>query len=59
MVKCSFCGDSIPPAKGKIFAKTDGRVFYFHDSKCEKNFRLGRQGKKVKWTQKAQKTKKK
>ncbi|MBI4020731.1 MAG: 50S ribosomal protein L24e [Candidatus Aenigmarchaeota archaeon] len=55
MVKCSFCGDVIPPATGKIFAKTDGRVLYFHGSKCEKNHRLGREGKDVKWTTTARK----
>lgn len=50
MVKCSFCGDPIPPSKGKIFAKNDGRIFYFHGSKCQKNFKLGRQGVKTGWT---------
>ncbi|MBL7160553.1 MAG: 50S ribosomal protein L24e [Candidatus Aenigmarchaeota archaeon] len=50
MVKCSFCGDQILLGRGKIFVKSDGRIFSFHNSKCEKNFRLGRAGKKTCWT---------
>jgi large subunit ribosomal protein L24e len=33
-----------------MFVKTEGRIFYFCDSKCEKNFRMGRQGKDIRWT---------
>ena len=50
MAKCSFCGDKTPPGRGKMFVKTDGRVFYFHGSKCERNFKMGREGVNVKWT---------
>jgi large subunit ribosomal protein L24e len=35
---------------GKMFVKRDGTIFYFCSSKCEKNFNLGRDPKKIKWT---------
>ena len=50
MAKCSFCGKEIPQGRGKVFAKNDGKVFRFCNSKCNKNFNMGRQGKSVKWT---------
>ena len=50
MMKCSFCGDNIPKGRGKMFVKNDGRLFYFCNSKCQKNFKLGRDGKKKEWT---------
>jgi|GEM_PF-2934383 len=34
-----------------MLVKLDGTVLYFCGSKCEKNKKLGRQGKKFKWTQ--------
>ncbi len=49
-MKCSFCGETIPKGRGKMFVKSDGKIFYFCNSKCEKNWNLGRQGKKVRWT---------
>ncbi len=48
--KCSFCGNSLPEGSGKMFARNDGKVFYFCNSKCEKNFKMGREGKERKWT---------
>ncbi len=51
MVKCSFCGKEIPKGKGIIYAKADGKVFYFCSSKCKKNaLNLGRLGRHWKWT---------
>ncbi|RLJ09922.1 MAG: 50S ribosomal protein L24 [Candidatus Aenigmatarchaeota archaeon] len=50
MVKCSFCGGTLPEGRGKMFVRNDGKIFYFCNSKCQKNWKLGRQGKKVKWT---------
>jgi len=35
---------------GKMFVKISGEVLYFCSSKCEKNWRLGRDPKKVRWT---------
>ena len=51
MPKCSFCGGNIPEDRGKMFVKNEGRVLWFCNSKCEKNFRLGRKGKKTGWTE--------
>jgi large subunit ribosomal protein L24e len=59
MVKCSFCGDNVPEGKGKVFVKNDGRVFNFCGSKCQKNFRMKRAGKSVRWTKTAQSLKEK
>ena len=48
--KCSFCGKEIEPGTGKIFVKSDGTILYFCSSKCEKNWKLGRDPRKLKWT---------
>lgn len=59
MVECSFCGKAIPAGTGKMFVKTDGKVFYFCSMKCEKNMlKLGRKPRNVRWTNLAQKEKK-
>lgn len=50
-MKCSFCGGKVPEGKGKIFVKNDGKVNYFCNSKCQKNWRMGREGKETGWTQ--------
>lgn len=52
MPKCSICSEAIPEGRGKMFVKNDGRIFYFCGSKCEKNFELGRDPRKVKWIKK-------
>jgi len=49
-MKCSFCSRTVKPGVGKMFVKTDGTVFYFCNSKCEKNYMLGRESKKRKWS---------
>lgn len=49
-MKCSFCGKDFRPGTGKMFVKNDGTVLYFTDSKCEKNYFLGREAKKRKWS---------
>jgi large subunit ribosomal protein L24e len=50
MPKCFFCGGNTPQARGKMFVRNDGKVFYFCNSKCHSNWKLHREGKKVKWT---------
>ena len=50
MPKCNFCGGKTPDARGKMFVRNDGKIFYFCNSKCQKNWKLHREGKKVKWT---------
>ena len=57
MVKCSFCADKVPEGRGKMFVKTDGKIFYFCNSKCEKNWKMKRAGKNVRWTKAFQKEK--
>ncbi len=48
--KCSFCGENIKPGRGKMFVKISGQVLNFCASKCERNWKMGRAGKKSKWT---------
>ncbi|RLJ05966.1 MAG: 50S ribosomal protein L24e [Candidatus Aenigmatarchaeota archaeon] len=55
MPKCSFCGKSLPEGRGKMFVKNDGKIFYFCNSKCQRNWNMGRTGKHTKWTQKFEK----
>ena len=33
-----------------MLVKTDGRIYYFDRGKCEKNFKMGREGATTKWT---------
>jgi len=57
MPKCSFCGGKTPEGRGKMFVRNDGKIYYFCNSKCQKNWKLGREGKSVKWTPSFQKGK--
>jgi large subunit ribosomal protein L24e len=50
MARCSFCAERLPEGRGKMFVKADGKIFFFCNSKCHKNWDMGRVGKKVKWT---------
>ena len=60
MVTCSFSGKEIPPGKGIMYIKKDGKVLYFYDRKAEKNMlQLGRKPLQIKWTQAAHDEKKK
>ncbi|OKY77123.1 MAG: Ribosomal protein L24E [Candidatus Methanohalarchaeum thermophilum] len=48
--ECSFCGDSIRPGRGKMYVKTNGEVYYFCSSKCQKNMLgLKRRPRDVEW----------
>ena len=58
MVKCSFCKKEIEKGKGKIFATRIGVVHYYCSSKCERNAKLERKPRKVKWIKKSKKVKK-
>jgi large subunit ribosomal protein L24e len=57
-MKCSFCGGNVPDGKGKMFVKKDGKVFYYCNSKCQKNWNMKRLGKKTRWTETFKKLKK-
>ena len=51
MAKCTFCGRLIPQGTGKMFVKTDGRIYDFCSMKCEKNMlKLNRKPRETKWT---------
>ncbi|ABR55671.1 50S ribosomal protein L24e [Methanococcus aeolicus] len=47
---CNFCGKSIEPGTGKKFVKKDGSVMFICSSKCEKNYKLKRVARKLRWT---------
>ena len=58
MVKCSFSGKEIPAGKGIMYVRSDGKVLYFYDRKCEKAMlKLGRKPQNVGWTAEARKKK--
>ncbi|MCF7860824.1 50S ribosomal protein L24e [Candidatus Woesearchaeota archaeon] len=58
MAKCRFCGETIKSGTGKMYVKSDGTIFYFCKSKCEKNMlKLGRKPAKIKWTKECQENK--
>lgn len=51
MAKCSFSGDEIPAGTGMMYVKKDGKVLYFKNSKCFKNFlKLGRKPLNTRWS---------
>lgn len=58
-MKCNFCGEDVPKGRGKMFVKISGQLSYFCNSKCQKNQKLKRDGKKVGWTKKYAELKKK
>ncbi|MBS3052142.1 MAG: 50S ribosomal protein L24e [Candidatus Aenigmarchaeota archaeon] len=50
MSKCSFCGEKLILGKGKMHVLKSNIIKYFCGSKCEKNWHMGRDPKKIKWT---------
>ncbi len=58
-MKCTFCGEEIPRGRGKMYVKNSGQITYFCSSKCQKNQKLKRDGKRVTWTRKHADLKKK
>lgn len=51
LTKCSFCGGKIKIGTGKMLVLKSGVVRYFCSKKCEKNWKMGRDPKKTKWTE--------
>jgi len=43
--------------RGKILMALDGKQIFFCSSKCEKNYNLGREAKKLGWIKKKKKGK--
>ena len=49
--RCSFCGETFPPATGLMYVKNDGSILYFCSSKCRKStLKFSRDPRKLKWT---------
>jgi large subunit ribosomal protein L24e len=48
--RCSFCGGPVEPGTGIMYVKNDGTILWFCSSKCFKNFKLGRDPKRLPWT---------
>jgi len=57
MPQCSFCKNQYEFPRGTTFVLPNGEVLYFCSSKCQKNNKLGRVGKKVNWVRKQKKVK--
>jgi large subunit ribosomal protein L24e len=47
---CDFSGESIEPGTGIMYVRNDGAVLNFKDSKCEKNYFMGREARNLEWT---------
>ncbi|MEK6918599.1 MAG: 50S ribosomal protein L24 [Nanoarchaeota archaeon] len=50
MVKCSFCGKEYEVPFGLTEFDVTGHTRYYCSSKCRKNFKMGRESDRVKWT---------
>ena len=48
---CDYSGEKIEPGTGIMYVRTDGTVLHFADSKCEKNYFLGREPRDLEWTE--------
>ena len=48
--RCSFCGGPVEPGTGIMYVKNDGTILWCCSSKCFKNFKLGRDPKRLPWT---------
>ncbi|XP_006889588.1 PREDICTED: 60S ribosomal protein L24-like [Elephantulus edwardii] len=47
---CSFSGYKIYPGHGRRYARTDGKMFQFHNAKCESAFLSKRHPRQRNWT---------
>lgn len=51
---CDFSGEEIEPGTGIMYVRNDGTVLHFKDSKCEKNYFMGREARALEWTEPGQ-----
>jgi len=54
---CSFCKREYKIPKGLTIFTFDGKKLHFCSSKCQRNFKLKRDPKKVNWVRKKKKEK--
>jgi len=47
---CSFCGEQMEPGTGKMYVRKDGQIFFYCSTKCQKNHKMGRIPRRVRWT---------
>ena len=52
MPTCSFCKRRFKEPRGLIIFTFDGKSINYCSSKCRRNARLGRDGRKVNWVKK-------
>ncbi len=51
MPKCSFSGEEIKKGTGIMYVLKDGKILWFKNSKCIKNYlKLGRKPLETRWT---------
>ena len=51
MPKCSFSGEQVPTGAGIMYVLTDGKILWFKNSKCMKNYlNLKRKPLETRWT---------
>ncbi|MEZ0289496.1 MAG: 50S ribosomal protein L24e [Sulfolobales archaeon] len=48
--RCNYCGYEITPGEGIMYVTNKGEILWFCSSKCFKNFRLGRDPRRLPWT---------
>lgn len=55
MPKCTYCSTSVMQGRGKILMALNGKQIFLCSGKCEKNYNLGREAKKLGWIRKKKK----
>lgn len=48
--KCDYCGNEVTPGTGIMYVTNRGVIMWFCSSKCFKNYRLGRDSRRLPWT---------
>jgi large subunit ribosomal protein L24e len=46
---CDYSGQDIEPGTGIMYVRNDGTILHFADSKCEKNYFMGREPRDLEW----------